>query len=96
MFQDDKGNVVLILSKDVGFKESNGTELLAILEVLLLFSSSFQDTLILESIPQMLIPRFLPIGVLGGFFCWKLYLYPPKSMFSLSMWGGQLIPWWIY
>lgn len=46
--REDKGDVLLIFSKNVGVKESNKTEVMAILEVLQLFFS-FPDRLIVES-----------------------------------------------
>ena len=43
MLKDDKGNVLLNFSKNVGLKESNETKVLAILEALWLFYSSFHE-----------------------------------------------------
>ncbi|XXG44210.1 hypothetical protein AAC387_Pa01g4073 [Persea americana] len=44
-----QGNVLLMFSKKVGIKESNETEVLAILEALRLFFSSFREKLLAES-----------------------------------------------
>lgn len=49
MVKDDKGNVLLNFSKNMGLKESHETKVLAILEVLWLLYSSFHDRLIMES-----------------------------------------------
>lgn len=46
MLTDHKGNVLLTFSKNIGIKESNMVEVLAILEALRLFFSSFRDKLL--------------------------------------------------
>ena len=49
MLRNFKGEVLLLFSMSVGVKDSNEAEVLAILEALWLFSSSFQAKLNVES-----------------------------------------------
>lgn len=45
----NRDDILFMFSKSVGVKESNEAEVMAILEALRLFSSSFQAKLIVES-----------------------------------------------
>lgn len=49
VLRDHKGDLLLMFSKNVGIKKSNDTEVLAVLEILRLFYSSFCDILLVES-----------------------------------------------
>ena len=49
VLRNHKGKVLYMFSKHVGFKDSNEAEVLAILEFLCLYHSSYQHYLIVES-----------------------------------------------
>ena len=49
VLRNNKGEVIFLFTRNVGMKESNEAEVLAILQALQIFSSSFQGRLIVES-----------------------------------------------
>ena len=49
VLRNHKGEIIYMFSKHVGIKDSNEAEVLAILEALLIYRSSYHQSLILES-----------------------------------------------
>lgn len=49
VLRNDKGDISFMFSKDVSIRDSNKAEVFAILEVMPIFSASFQGSLIVEN-----------------------------------------------